>query len=434
LDISLDQKNPTSAFIKVTLNPEDYQSDWDKKIKEYGKTAQIKGFRPGKVPFGMLKKMVGKSLLADLVFKKSDEKLGAFIKEQGLDILGEPIFDDAENAIDWDNPSVIHLSYELGMVEPFELKLPEIEVSQFKIKVTDKELQETIDNLKNDLGEEEALNQIVKDAKVSLEPVGVEEATERQFAFNDLDKELQKALKGKELETELALPLEKLLEKDAMANWLQLEADALPESFTFKITKISKTIPAEMDQAFFDKALGEGRVENEEQFKEEVLKIISANYQRNADGNNADKIFNAVIEGHTFDVPKDFLIRWMSQRNEKSSIQEETEKWADNEKFIRWEIITSKVIKDEKIEVSREEIVDRTIAMFEQQFGGSFGDNEEAKAQMKTLAESYLQRDNGKQFREMYNNVIGDKVMEYIKSKVKITEEELSFPEFLEKR
>ncbi len=433
MDISLDQKNPTSAFIKITLNPEDYQSDWDKKIKEYGKTAQIKGFRPGKAPFGMLKKLVGKSILADLVFRLSDEKLNAYIKEQELSILGDPLFDE-QNAIDWDQPETLVFSYEIGLAEPFELDFPSIEVKEFKIKVNDKELEETIENLRKDLGEEESLKKVEKGTKIGLLPVDNDPENFREFEWEQLSKPVQKLLTGKETDSEVELSLSDLQPETANRKWLGMEEGELPFTQVFKIHHVKRQIPAEMDQAFFDKALGEGKVQNEVEFKNQVRDIIAVNYQQNADRVNSDAVFEAVIKNTAFDVPKDFLIRWLSKRNEETSIEQETEKWEQNEKFIRWEIITSKITKEQNINVTQEEVVDKTISFFEQQFGGSMGDSEEAKAQMKTLAEGYLKRDDGKNFRDMFNNVMGDKVMNFIHSQVKKETLELSYPEFLEQQ
>lgn len=431
MEISLEQKNPTSAFIKITLNPEDYQSDWDKKIKEYGKTAQIKGFRPGKAPFGMLKKLVGKSILVDLVFRMSDEKLNAYIKEQELNILGDPIFDEEEH-LDLDQPETLILSYEIGLVPPFDLDLGSIKVEEYQIKVTDKELEETIENLRKDLGEEESLKKVEEGAKIGLLPAGADPENYREFEWEKLSESVQKDLLNKEADAEVELSLADLQSETANRSWLGLEKGELPAKQVFKIHHASRTLPAEMDQAFFDKALGEGKAQNEEDFKNQVRAIIGTNYQQNADRVNSDAIFDAVIDHTKFDVPKDFLIRWLSKRNEGSSVEQEAEKWEQNEKFIRWEIISSKITKDQQISVSQEEVVEKTITFFEQQFGGSIGDSEEAKAQMKSLAEGYLKRDDGKNFRDMFNNVMGDKVMNYIQSQVQKESKEVSYPEFLE--
>lgn len=433
MDISLEQKNPNSAFIKITLNPEDYQSDWDKKIKEYGKTAQIKGFRPGKAPFGMLKKLVGKSILVDLVFRMSDEKLNAYIKEQELNMLGDPIFDE-EEPLDLDQPETLVLSYEIGLVPPFDLDLASIAVKEFKIKVTDKELDETIDNLRKDLGEEESLKKVEEGAKIGLLPFGADPENYREFEWEKLPENVQKLLLDKEVDADVELNLSDLQDETANRSWLGLEEGELPASQLFKIHHASRQLPAEMDQAFFDKALGEGKAQNEEEFKNQVRNIIGVNYQQNADRVNSDAIFDAVIENTQFDVPKDFLIRWLSKRNEGSSVEQETEKWDQNEKFIRWEIISSKITKDQNISVTQEEVVEKTISFFEQQFGGSIGDSEEAKAQMKSIADGYLKRDDGKNFRDMFNNVMGEKVMNFIQSQVTKETMELSYPEFLEQK
>lgn len=436
MDISLDKRSETSGFIKVSLNSHDYQSDWEKKIKDYGKTAQLRGFRPGKAPFGVVKKFFGKSLLAELIFSKSNQALDTFLKEQKLNILGEPIMTpEGADKLDWDNPSDFEFIYEIGMVSPFQLDLTNLKVPKFNIVVTDKDLNETIENLRKDLGQETEIEAVTADSKVILSLPGMEGAKERSYMVESFDEANKSLIVGKPIETIIRLRTSGFNSKDLVASWIDSEVDSLPEEIEVKIEKILTTTPAEIDQAFFDKAIGEGRVSSEEEFRNEVEKIIQQNYQRSADDFFIDKIFSTVIDSTHFEVPKDFLIKWFAQSNEGSSIEKETAEWDANEKSIRWEIISSRVIESENLTVDREAVLAKTREFFLSQFGGmGLTDSPDMMETLNSLADSYLKKDGGKNMRTMYNRAIADKVLDAIKSKIQVEESSVTFPEFLEKR
>ena len=124
MDITLDKKDSNVASIKIKLNEADYQSKVDEKIKDYSKKAQIKGFRPGKVPTGVIKKMYGKSILVEEINHLVGHKLQDYIRDNELKILGEPIPDQQsfEN-IDWENAKEFEFDYNIGLVDDFKVDL-----------------------------------------------------------------------------------------------------------------------------------------------------------------------------------------------------------------------------------------------------------------------------------------------------------------------
>ena len=123
MDITFDKTEKTQGVIKISVNRADFQPGVDQKIKEYSKTANIKGFRQGKVPTGMIKKMYGNALIVDEINKLVSEKLNAYLREGETQFLGEPLPADKDKEFDWENQESFEFNYEIGFAEPFDLKV-----------------------------------------------------------------------------------------------------------------------------------------------------------------------------------------------------------------------------------------------------------------------------------------------------------------------
>jgi len=156
LEITFNKTQPNQGIIKISVNRTDFQSNVDQKIKEYSRKAEIKGFRKGKVPVGMIKKMYGSALIIDEINKLVSDKLNGYLKENDTQFLGEPLPASQDNTYDWDNQDEFEFDYEIGFAEPFEIILDKKKkIEKYFIKVDQQVLDETIDNLQRQFGETE---------------------------------------------------------------------------------------------------------------------------------------------------------------------------------------------------------------------------------------------------------------------------------------
>ncbi|MGF1637506.1 MAG: trigger factor, partial [Cyclobacteriaceae bacterium] len=151
MDITLDKNSATKALIKIKLNESDYQSKFDEKIKEYTKSASIKGFRPGKVPASLIKRMYGKSILAEEINKLLSDSLLDYIKSNDLKIIGDPLPNEDQPSIDWDNQKEFEFEFEVGLTDEFEFD-PAVDVTQYEIIVSEKEIDEAFEDLRHQYG------------------------------------------------------------------------------------------------------------------------------------------------------------------------------------------------------------------------------------------------------------------------------------------
>ncbi|MDX5347445.1 MAG: trigger factor family protein [Hymenobacteraceae bacterium] len=153
MNITLDQKDRTKANLKVNLQEADYAPKVEEKIREYSKKAQIKGFRPGKVPAGLIRKMYGKSILVDEINNMLHQEINQYIKENNLRILGDPLpkQEDADK-IDWDNQKEFEFTYELGLLPDFDMNLEGKTVEGYNVEVDQDTIDQAYEQMRRQLG------------------------------------------------------------------------------------------------------------------------------------------------------------------------------------------------------------------------------------------------------------------------------------------
>ena len=154
MNITLDKQNATDALIKVTLTESDYQPKVEGKLKDYSRKANIKGFRQGKVPSGVIKKMFGKSVLVEEVNHLISHSISDYIKDNKLRILGDPLPNsDKARSIDWDNQKDFEFEFQVGLVDDFQYDLSsKVKIKSYSIEVDSKVMDDTMADLKQRFG------------------------------------------------------------------------------------------------------------------------------------------------------------------------------------------------------------------------------------------------------------------------------------------
>jgi trigger factor len=438
MEVLLEKNSPTLASLKVTLTKEDYQPKVDKVIKDYSKKVNLKGFRPGKVPSHVIQRMYGKSILVDEVNNLLSTAVSNYIRENKLQVVGDPVPDREKAAeVNWDSPSQFEFSYDLGVATDFEVNLAELPaVKRYTINVDDKELTKTIDSLRERFAE-------------SLHP---EVSELGDMIFGELKQE------SSEFTTRTAIPT-KQVKEDSLSKFIGVKKDdvivfdiqntfndeaaiahvtgkkkedtaALAGDYTLIVEDVTRSAPGELNQELFDKVLGAGQVENEEQFNEKVLEIIKGNYERETEALLRRDIENALLESIAIEVPADFLKDWLERTNEGKFTREQIEEqFEDFQKSLKLSLIKNKIADKESVKVEYPEILAFTREMVKGQFG-IYGDDESMKETIDRVAQGYLadkERDN---YTSIFNQVFDNKVLEIIRSQVTTDEQTIEVSEF----
>ncbi|WP_245816831.1 trigger factor [Reichenbachiella agariperforans] len=437
LDIQLDQISKTEALIKVNLKEADYQPNVEAKIKDYSKKATIKGFRQGKVPKPVIQKMYGKSILVEEINQLVSAKIMEYIRENKIELLGEPLPNQEQiETINWEDSKDFEFEYNIGIAPEFEVKADKkVKVDTFTIKVDDKLMTETLDNLKNQFGE--MTNPETSEEGDSLYGFIQTESTEEEPAGNTLDlkeveKKDQKKFIGKKSGDVVEFDPAKSIKNDAARDQFLGEHKELAGKIKFEIKNINRVIPADLNQDMFDKVFGKDAVKSEEEFIEKVKSTIGENYSKETDGYTQLKIRDAFIENTKIELPDEFLKRWLKISNKDITDEQIEQEYPLYTNDLKWSMIKSKLAKANDIKVEHEDVVNEAKNMIRQQFG-SMGMSEQMEANIDAFTDNYLQSDEGKNYMKLQETVFNEKIISFLKENVTIKSKEVTAEEYREK-
>ncbi len=438
MDITLDKKSSTEALIKITLKEKDYQPNVEEKVKEFARKANIKGFRPGKVPPGLIRKMYGKSILVEEVNKLLSESVNNYIKENNLNLLGDPLPDlKKAESIDWENQNEFEFDYSVGLVDDFDIDLSEkTKATRYKIELDKKTLNETLDNIKEQFGKQSNPEKASKgdDFMGELSEKDGDLSNEGIIKFEYLSKTGEKKLLAAKPDDEVELDIKKDF-KDAHAvshalNVGEDKAKELSGKYSLKLEKINHVEPAELNQELFDAVFGKDAVKGEEEFIDKVKETVEENYNRETEHFLDQQIRNVLLEKTKIEVPDNFLKEWLLRSNEGKVTQEDIDREYDEYvKGMKWDLIKSKVADTNEIKVEHEDVVNKAKSMILQQLGGA-GAASQLMDHMDAFADNYLKAENGQNYMRLYGELRDEQVLELVKNKISVKDKKVSLDEF----
>ena len=438
MDITLDKKTSTEALIKVKLKENDYQPNVEEKVKEYAKKANIKGFRPGKVPASLIKKMYGKSIVAEEINSILSRSLSDYIKEQNIQLIGEPLPDQEKaNQIDWEAQKEFEFDYDIGMVSDFTYDVSSKQkVKSYKIELDKKTEQETLDNIKKQFGtvtnpeqaqEGDAFYGEIKENDGDLHNQGV-------IQFDDLAKKEQKNFLALKPGDSIELDIKKAFkDEQTISHVLNVgleKANEIQGKYTFTLKNINHTEPAELNQELFDKVFGKDVIKSEADFMAKVKGTVEDNYFRETSYFLDKTIKDHLVDKTKIEIPNEFLKKWLLISNEGKVTLEDIEKEFDEYvKSLKWDLIKNKIATDAEIKVDNDEVIDKAKSLILQQLGGP-GSAEQLKDHLDDFADNYLKAENGQNYLKLYGEVRDERILKHLKENISITEKKVSLDEF----
>lgn len=436
MDIILDKTAGPEASIKIKLNEADYQKNFEDKLKDYSKKASIKGFRPGKVPSGLIKKLYGKAILAEEINNILVKSLTDYIKDNDIKIIGEPLPSEEEKEIDWENQKEFEFEYNVGLVEDFKYDL-DVKLTKYNIKLSDKELEENLDNLRKQYGK--MLNPEQSEEGDSLFGTLSQDSSgfvkDSVLYIEKVSKKLKNKFVGLKKDEQVSFELKGLFTEDidleVFVNKSKDELKELKGEFTYTVKNINRVEPAEFTSEFFDKIFGPGDVKTEEEFKEKYKTVIEENLNKEADYFLSQEIQKKLTENTKINIPADFFKKWLLRTQDNLSKDQLEKEFEHYLRDLKWTLIKNKIADDEGIKVEHEDVIEKTKKLFREQFGGAL--NEEMENNLESFANNYLNQNNGENYYYIFNQARTDKLMQTIKEKIKVSEKEVSRSEFEKK-
>lgn len=439
MEIILDKKTTTEGLIKIKLSEGDYQPHVEEKVKDYAKKANIKGFRQGKVPSGVIRKMFGKSILVDEINHLLSHKLSDYIKDNNLKILGEPIPNQEKAiAIDWDAQKDFEFEYQVGLVEDFQYDLtPQVKVKEYVIKVEDKVIDETVADLKTRFGKVGYPETSQINDHLFGELRSCETDFKREHASLDTGKiaeKLQAKFSGLKKSDEVEFDIDQIFSDRTLVTHLvggaEEDAENAKGTYALRVETISRTEPADINQELFDRVFGKDTVSTEEQFISKIRETIAENYKRETSHFLEHQIEDQFLEKTRINLPDEFLKNWLKVTGKGEVTDDVIEKeFSHYIRGLKWDLIKNKIADDHQIKVEAEEVRNKAKDMILAQFGGQsfaeqFGDK------LNSIADNYLSNENGQNFMRLYNQLKNEKVLNLIREKITLEEKKVTVDEF----
>jgi trigger factor len=444
MNITRENIDDLNAVLKIEIAKPDYEEKVETVLKDYRKKANIRGFRPGMVPIGLVKKMYGRAVEIDEINKIVTESIQKYITDEKLEILGDPLpKTDLQEKIDFDNLENLSFSFEIGLAPVVEVKLSKKnKVNLYEIIIDEKMKNDYLDNYtrrygelrKAELTEEkdiikgriEAIDlngniktegPIVEDTSLGIDIIK-DEIIKTEFtgrSLNDtIDFDLKKAFPN---DTEIAGILHKKKE----------EIVEIEGNFRFTINEISRFYPAEIGKELFDKIYGEGVVNSEKEFMQKIEDEISANLKRESDYKLMTDIKKLTLEKTGFQLPEEFLKKWLLRVNEKATEEQIEKEFGSFRKDLEWQLIRNKVARDNEVKISEEELLmeAENVTRFQfRQYGLFYATDEQIT---KYAKETLKKEDDAKRIAD---KILEEKVILILKELVKLESKSISAEEF----
>ena len=433
MKISKEQIDALNAVITLEIDKSDYQGKVEEALNNYRKNASIPGFRKGHVPMGMVKKQYEKAIQADELNKLISESLNKFIEDEKLRLLGQPI--PKEEGSDANFLGDHHkFVFEIGLEPEFTVDLSH-PIDYYDIKVTDKEIDTQIEHLRGHFGTYEVSESISEKSQISGTFFNEAEQVDKFFTFaaKQLGEKAFEALKGKKVGDQLSLSTKGLFkDPHLLMQALEKPHDVVHDleiEVTFTIEKIEDQVLADMNEEFFQKVYPDTTTEAD--FREKVAKSIKEDFDHSSDVRLLDDATEMLIEKTKFDLPADFLKRWIRATSENPITEEEAaEDYENSEKGLRYQLIEGKIVQQNNLQVSYQEIRDFTENAIRAQMA-RFGLFEIGKKELDNFVNNTLKE--RAEVERIHRELTGGKLIEFYKEKANLNKIEIDIDSFIEK-
>jgi len=434
--------------ITVKVSQEDYLPNFDKAVKQFSKAANIPGFRKGMVPAGMVKKMHGQALFADEVLKTVERELTGYLQNQKLELFAPPLSLEKESKnLDFNKPEEYAFDFEVGLKPSFDvtpLESGKTNLTRYKIKATDAEVEEevkrmqikggkmtdpeTIDNEDNVLNVEFEES----DAQGNVIEGGIKK--DNSLLLKYFSASLQEQLKGKKAGDTVVFQLAPSFDAERLG-WIlkdlgfdEKDEAAAQKYFKLTITKVGLIEKRELNEEFFKEIYPNENITTEEAFRAKLKEEIEKYWDSESRNRLHNDLFETLVHETSMELPKDFLKRWLQTGSEKPKTAEEAEKEYPNfDHQLRWTLISDKLIRENKLEVSFEELREGAKQKLLGYYGGAG-----AALDGADWLDSYLDRlmQDEKFIDQTYREMVTQKLFEWAETKVDLKEEEITAEEF----
>ena len=436
MDISKTDIDQLNSVINMTIDRKDYEKKVGSVLSDYRKNANIPGFRKGHVPMGMIKKQYEKAVIADEVNKLLRENLDKYIKDEKLELLGNPIPKASKEDLDWE-ASQLNFEFELGLAPKFDIKLNVLKkVVCYEIEPEKKMIQEQLIHIQKQYGKLVSQKKIEKGYEITAQfrNQEVELETMVNFSIEDIkSKKLILALNEAKTGAILSFPAKRLFKDNGTAKrLLSVDDKKLEDIFkvdvTIELKEINERILADLNQELFDKLYEPGTVSSVKDLEEKIKVGLQTQFEPQANQKLMNDISEAIVEKTKFKLPVDFLKKWIQTSAKEPMTKEEAiNEFNKSEKGIRYQLIEGKIISENELNITFEELKDFTAIMVQKQML-QYGQTPE-KEKLDEIVSNIMS--NQEETRRISEQLMGDKMLNFYKDKAPLKTKKIGFDAFI---
>ena len=433
-----------NALIKVKVEKADYEESVEKTLKDYRKKANIKGFRPGNVPIGLIRKMYGTAVKVEEINRSISEGIQKFLADEKIDILGDPLpREDEGKRMNFETDEEFELDFEIGISPEFELKFSKKnKITGYKIIIDEKMKSDYIDNIARRYGnfmpaeaveEKDMLKgdiiQLNNDGTVNTDGFSANNST---LSINMIkDEAIKASFIGHKIKDVIDFDIKKAFPNDyEIAGLLQKKKDEIEGvegNFRFIVNEITRFTPAELNQELYDMVYGTDVIKSKEEFEEKIKEEIASNLKRETDYKLLIDLKEYVTSKTEMTFPEDFLKKWLMKVNEDLTREQLDEDFDSFIQDLKWQLIRNKVATENNMTVTEEELQNEAEAITRYQFQ-QYGYYYATDEQISGFAKQTLS--NQEEAKRIAAKILDNKVLLHMKDVVKVDEKEISSEEF----
>ena len=445
MDITRTNIDSLNAELNIKLGKDDYQKKVDTVLSDYQRKVKMNGFRPGKVPMGMIRKMYGKSVLVDEINSLISKSIYEYLQENKIDILGNPLpKKEEESKIDWDNQQDFEFTYEMGLAPEVRVKIKDEKVAKYNVLPDDSLVNKYVDYLRKRHGKYVDTENSEKEDLVYGDFVELsdDESVKEGGIFKENSPVSPTAIKSDAVQqlflnksvghSFVVNPKDIEESETAISTMLGLEKgklETISDKFKFTVTRISRIELAELKQEFYDMVYGPGVIKDDKGFMDKVATEALTMVQNESDRKFSNDVVEKALSKTKIDLPDEFLKKWLVQSNEKPITPEQVEEEYETfSKGMKWQLIKGSLSKEHNVEVTEEETLNEARSFIQNQYA-QYGQANIDPKELDDIAKKIIASDEER--RKINDNLIDTKIIKLLRDSVKTNEVDISYEEFV---
>jgi trigger factor len=432
MNITHDKATERVQHLRIEVNKADYFENVETALKKYRRTTQIPGFRVGNAPMGLIRRNYEKPLITDEVNKITSQNLYDYFEKNSINIMFEPVLIEEESTFDFGETEDFVFTFEFAIQPQFEIDFAALPLMEtFKIEADKEEIEDFINQLRRRHGDYINPETIEDDDYVSVK---WNENENGFFFIKDLTENGKSLLLGKKMEDKVTVKFNELfLLKESLKKFLKKVDENFDENETgtdveLQISSIGRVTLAEMNEEFFKKAFPDGSVTSVQALEKHAAQQIEIQWKQETDRKFMNDAITLLMQHVEIDLPEDFIKRYLLRNNSEITEEKLTQEWKSYVESIKWQLIESKLGKDENIEVTLADVKNHIKNFYYQNYFMQFN-LADVEERLNQLVEEAVK--DKKQVKQLYDQLFDHKLMELLQKKMNVEEITGDFNQFI---